>query len=167
MTIDSGSSGSVSASRDETTWRPSMGMNGISRGRAPVARMTAPASYEVPSTSTVWGEVSRPCPAMNSMLFFLSRNCTPLFIVEATVLSRATIFCQSGLISPSTVMPNDAALLQSAYTCALLTSALVGMQPQLRHTPPMSARSTTRRPSCAARMAATYPPGPLPMMMIS
>ena len=37
------------------------------------------------------------------------------------------------------------------------SSALVGMQPQLRHIPPISSRSTiaTLRPSCDARIAAT------------
>src|SRR5262245_29276646 len=44
------------------------------------------------------------------------------------------------------------------------SSALVGMQPQLRQMPPRCSRSTTAvfMPSCAARIAATYPPGPLP-----
>src|SRR6202521_4534095 len=43
------------------------------------------------------------------------------------------------------------------------------MQPQLRQTPPRYARSTIAvlNPSCAARMAVTYPPGPEPMMMMS
>lgn len=41
---------------------------------------------------------------------------------------------------------------------------LDGMQPTLRQTPPQYFGSTTavERPSCAARMAATYPPGPAP-----
>src|SRR6185437_16328580 len=44
------------------------------------------------------------------------------------------------------------------------SSALVGMQPQLRQMPPRCSRSTTAVfiPSCAARIAATYPPGPPP-----
>src|SRR6476661_7142541 len=49
-------------------------------------------------------------------------------------------------------------------TCADLSRALVGMQPQLRQMPPSDSRSITATfsPSCEARMAATYPPGPLP-----
>src|ERR687889_1601571 len=43
------------------------------------------------------------------------------------------------------------------------------MQPQLRQMPPRCSRSTTAvlNPSCAARIAATYPPGPPPMTMMS
>src|SRR3954465_1419332 len=42
--------------------------------------------------------------------------------------------------------------------------ALVGMQPQFRQMPPARSRSlqATLKPSCEARMAATYPPGPAP-----
>src|SRR5262249_39688184 len=49
-------------------------------------------------------------------------------------------------------------------TSALRSRALVGMQPQLRHTPPgrSSSTTTTDRPSWAQRMADTYPPGPVP-----
>jgi hypothetical protein len=41
---------------------------------------------------------------------------------------------------------------------------LDGIQPQFRHTPPSASRSTiaVRSPSCPARIAATYPPGPDP-----
>src|SRR6478609_4765203 len=47
---------------------------------------------------------------------------------------------------------------------ALRSSALEGMQPTLRQTPPQYFSSTTATvcPSCAARIAATYPPGPAP-----
>ena len=75
-------------------------MNGISRGRAPVARMTASASYAVPSTSTAPRPVTRPNPFIMSMLFFFIRKATPLLIVSATVRERATIFAKSGLASP-------------------------------------------------------------------
>src|SRR5262249_33650747 len=45
--------------------------------------------------------------------------------------------------------------------------ALLGMQPMRRHVPPRSCSFSTQatfRPNCAPRMAATYPPGPAPMM---
>src|SRR5262245_56158884 len=45
--------------------------------------------------------------------------------------------------------------------------ALLGMQPMRRQVPPRSCSFSTQatfRPNCAARMAATYPPGPAPMM---
>src|ERR1700738_3884740 len=62
-------------------------------------------------------------------------------------------------------MPNSlASLVQMGASSALRSSALDGMQPTLRHTPPQYLGSTTAvfSPSCAARMAATYPPGPAP-----
>src|SRR3954469_3414989 len=47
---------------------------------------------------------------------------------------------------------------------ALRSRALVGIQPTFRQTPPQyfSSTTATRLPSWAARMAATYPPGPAP-----
>src|SRR6185295_17806644 len=61
-------------------------------------------------------------------------------------------------------MPNSFARLKSPTTSAFRRSALVGMQPQLRQTPPGRSSSTvaTESPSWAQRMAATYPPGPVP-----
>ena len=81
----------------------------------------------------------------------------PESMVVATMRSRSTIFVQLGFTSPSISTPNAAAALQSANTCAERTRALVGIQPQLRHTPPASAFSTiaTRLPHWAARIAAT------------
>ena len=48
-------------------------------------------------------------------------------------------------------------------------SALDGMHPQLRHTPPTFSRSTSsvRTPSCPRRMAAVYPAGPPPITIAS
>jgi hypothetical protein len=47
---------------------------------------------------------------------------------------------------------------------AFFSSALDGMHPTLRQTPPQYFFSTTATflPSWAARIAATYPPGPAP-----
>ena len=55
-------------------------------------------------------------------------------------------------------MPKVLASLVSVWaSSALRSSALDGMQPTLRHTPPQYFSSTTAtlRPSCEARMAAT------------
>src|SRR5688572_10056303 len=68
------------------------------------------------------------------------------------------------------VSPHSFQSCATLRACACSRSALVGMQPQLRHVPPRTgARSTTAvlRPSCAARMAATYPPVPEPITMTS
>src|SRR3974377_210442 len=54
----------------------------------------------------------------------------------------------------------------SSNSSEACSSALDGMQPTFRHVPPNVARLSTTavlRPSCAARMAHTYPPGPVPM----
>src|SRR5688572_18052582 len=61
-------------------------------------------------------------------------------------------------------MPKSPARSTRWSTSALRSSALVGMHPQFRHTPPGRSSSTaaTERPSCAHRIAATYPPGPVP-----
>src|SRR6187402_207870 len=68
------------------------------------------------------------------------------------------------------LMPHSDASCAIFSACACSRSALVGMQPQLRHVPPSTGcRSTTAtvRPSCAARMAATYPPVPEPITTTS
>src|SRR6185436_19343351 len=76
---------------------------------------------------------------------------------------------QSMVTSP-TVMPKSFAFWIFCQMSAFSSSALVGMQPRCRHVPPRNgSRSTTPTlsPSCPARMPATYPPGPLPMMTTS
>src|SRR5947207_3238302 len=63
------------------------------------------------------------------------------------------------------LMPNVFASLPTMCTSsAFRSSAFDGMQPTLRQTPPQYFFSTTAvlKPSCAARIAATYPPGPAP-----
>ena len=54
-------------------------------------------------------------------------------------------------------------------TCADFNKALVGIHPQFKHTPPRDTYSTIAvfKPNCEARIAVTYPPGPLPITMTS
>src|SRR3954454_8159604 len=62
-------------------------------------------------------------------------------------------------------MPKGFASSRTRWASSALRSrALDGMQPTLRQTPPQYLDSTTATllPSWAARMAATYPPGPAP-----
>src|SRR5688572_20898757 len=61
--------------------------------------------------------------------------------------------------------PMAAASSGRAKVSATWISALDGMQPTFRQTPPTRSRSTrvTVRPAAAARRAAEYPPGPPPM----
>ncbi len=68
------------------------------------------------------------------------------------------------------VSPHSFAACATLSACACSSSAFVGMQPQMRQVPPSAFwRSTTAtfNPSCAARMAATYPPVPAPITTTS
>src|ERR1700683_1282091 len=73
---------------------------------------------------------------------------------------------KSTLTSPVWMPCSFAAPRISSITSAEFSSAFDGMHPQLRHTPPGRSRSTiaTFIFSCEARIAATYPPGPEPMI---
>src|SRR5690554_5454691 len=92
----------------------------------------------------------------------------PLLIPAATPLLRWIISPKLALTSP-TEMPYSAEWLIYSKTCALLSNALVGIQPQLRQIPPSSAASMTAvfKPNCEAQITATYPPGPLPTTITS
>ena len=59
--------------------------------------------------------------------------------------------------TPETVMPIVPECLSSSTSVLAAIMALLGMQPQFRHTPPMTSRSmhSVRWPSCARRIAAT------------
>ncbi len=69
----------------------------------------------------------------------------------------------------SALSPNSLARCIRWKISEVLSNALVGMHPQLRQMPPRCSRSitTVERPSCAARIAATYPPGPAPITATS
>ncbi len=117
----------------------------------------------VRATSIVCASTNEPRPCTSLILFFFIRKCTPLTRPSATERLRSNAAPKSKLTSPE--MPN---VLASAVTrcasSALRSNALDGMHPTLRHTPPQYFSSTTAtlRPSWAARIAATYPPGPAP-----
>ena len=106
---------------------------------------------------------SRPKPSMCVTLFFLKRCATPLFIWVTTRRLRSCAGPRS-YVTFSAMIPCRSPSFISLTRSALVRSALVGMQPMLRQTPPRWRSSThaTFIPSCAARIAATYPPGPLP-----
>ena len=96
-------------------------------------------------------------PQMTSTPFFLRRKPTPVLSSRATSRERSSMTLRSSVGAPGTTTPKLAASPTSWKISAERSSALVGMQPQLRQMPPRCACSTTavRRPSCAARMAAT------------
>ena len=141
----------------------SISMPGTLRGCDPVATMISFFAASVclsPSViSTMPLPARRPEPLIQSILFFLKRNSTPP-VSPLTILSlRAwTWFMSMPIAASPSVRPHSFQSRATLRACACSSSALVGMQPQLRQVPPRTgARSTTAvlRPSCAARIAAT------------
>ena len=111
---------------------------------------------------------SRPHPATSSTPFFRNRYAIPFAPWSATVRARRDACARSRRTSP-TVIPKSARCSTRAAYAALSSSALVGIHPTLLQTPPSCAASThaVRSLRCAARIAATYPPGPAPSTMTS
>ncbi|CPU64459.1 Uncharacterised protein [Mycobacteroides abscessus] len=134
---------------------------GSRRTFEPVAMMTlSNVTWSVePSasfTSSVCASRNVPRPSYSVILFFFMRKCTPLTRPSATVRERSNAAPKSKLTSPE--MPKVfASCWKMCASSALRRSALDGMQPTLRHTPPQYFSSTTAtdRPSWAARIAAT------------
>src|SRR5918996_5236495 len=73
------------------------------------------------------------------------------------------------MVAPFTEMPNCLACCTSSKTSATRRIDLAGMHASFRQRPPTLFFSTTAvfMPSWAARIAATYPPGPDPTTMQS
>ena len=154
-----------------TICSPSASKPGICRARAPVAKITClpviwllvfpviatchPAAVRLPNLAV---------PSMTTTLFFFNKWATPPDRRPATFRDLATTFSRLTEISPVTSIPNSDRWSRLWRNSAARNKALVGMQPQFRQMPPRCSFSTTQadRPSCAARMAATYPPGPPP-----
>src|SRR5882672_3300310 len=88
-----------------------------------------------------------------------------------TTVSLRFIIAGKSNLSPSQMMPCCANLFCAWENHSLESSrALLGMQPILRQVPPsvgIFSTQATRRPSCAARIAPTYPPGPAPITKTS
>ena len=157
-----GTSGSVSASVLCTMRRPSNVMPGSAAGLLPVAISTRFACSRrgapSPVTSTSWADTSRPTPAMRSTLFFLNSPSTPRVSSFTTCPLRAIIAGRSS-DTPATFTPCAAMPCAAISKCSLeSSSALLGMQPTLRHVPPSDgyfSMHAVRIPNCAARIAAT------------
>src|SRR4029077_7169301 len=110
-----------------------------------------------------------PQPCTHSTLFFLKRNSMPLACFLTILSLRARTLPQL-IFSPLTSKPSSAAFLKRSYTTAWCSSTLVRMQPPCRQGPPRNgsfSTTTVFNPSSPARMAATYPPGPLPIIATS
>ncbi len=156
-----GISGRSTASFALHTSLPSKANPGISTGRAPVATMNAGASSLVfsPSpadTSTAFGATNVAVPFTTSTPFPFSSVPTPPTSFFTTAFLNSRSFATSTL-GGSARMPRSPAPRISSTRFAAAMSALEGMHPQLRQTPPSASFSTSAvfLPSCASRIAAT------------
>ena len=107
----------------------------------------------------------RPVPWKCSILFLRKRNATPSTLPFTPSSLKAIICFRSSLGLTSIPMPPSAWPASSKRSDAC-SSAFEGMQPTLRQVPPCVARFSTTAtfmPSWLARIAHTYPPGPVPM----
>src|SRR5581483_204617 len=160
MMIDFGRFGSMICSSYVTMFWPFGTTPGTERTVAPVAmiRLSKVCSVLAPSFATEIevGEVRVPQPSISVILFFFIRKCTPLTMPADTARERSQVGPYDMVASPS--MPYLAfSWLSVCASSAFFSSALDGMQPTLRQTPPQYLSSTTATdlPSWAARMAAT------------
>ena len=137
-------------------------------GRVPDAIRIFWAFISWPPTEIVFSPTNLPSCG-NSFGLSISENArlmpsesesTMLFVL-LTIFSKSTEYSL-------TFMPNCPAPLIVSATSALCISSFEGMQPRLRHVPPILAFSiiATRRPSCATAFA-TSRPEPLPMTIKS
>ena len=116
-------------------------------------------------TSTVLGAVKTASPWMLVTPFILSSAPTPCVSVLVIWFLWAMI-CGKSTSIPFVRTPSSAPCSRiSRISSALRKRHFVGMQPLFRQVPPSFSFSTsvTAAPSWAARIAATYPPGPPPM----
>ena len=107
---------------------------------------------------------------MRATLFFLSKASIPLARLATTSSLRAIMVARSRA-TPSTLTPWTArSWPASSYLWLDSSRAFDGMQPTRRQVPPsFDSFSTTaaESPAWAARIAATYPPGPPPITIAS
>ena len=121
-------------------------------------------------TDSALGEVKVASPIITVTLLPLSNCATPPDILSHTDCFQACSFLKSSWISLGKSKPMvGPSCIMRWRKCAAVIMAFDGMQPTFKHTPPMNSRSTITVffPSCAARIAATYPPGPAPITQTS
>src|SRR5699024_4836744 len=118
----------------------------------------------VPGTGEkILGPNIRPNPSITSIFPFFINVWTPLYKLSTTL---AFLDCTSGkfkVISFASIPKSELAFVWR-YTSALRNKALEGIHPLCKQVPPSFSASTmaTCLPSCAALIAATYPPVPPP-----
>ena len=110
-----------------------------------VTRSVEPSAF---LTSMVFASTNEPRPSYSVTLFFFIKKWMPLTCVSATLRLRSHATPKSNVTSPE--IPNRSALwLNVCARSAFLRSALEGMQPTFRQTPPQyfSSMTATERPS--------------------
>ncbi len=120
----------------------------------------------LPETSILPVPKILPVPWRTSILFFFIRKSTPLTLPSMPCCLKFIIEGKSSF-GAGTLTPIFAKLWAASSNISdACNSAFDGMQPILRQVPPSVAffsTTATFMPSCAARIAQTYPPGPVPM----
>src|SRR5580693_9217358 len=129
---------------------------------------TASASISCPPVTTVCGAASTPVPSMTLTPSAASRPATSADWARARDRIRAFSRWASTAAPGPTWMPSAAELSRAAIRAELAIRVLEGTQSVRTHAPPRPSRSitVTAAPSCAATRAASYPPGPPPIMTI-
>ena len=130
----SGTSGSSSAPV-ESTIRGSSGRSGSATACEPTAMIACSKATSVPSTSSVFAPVNFAVPCTTSTLRVLAMPAEAVGeLLHGAVLERAhAVEVDLGLAEGD---PRAGASSASASTSARCSSALEGMQPTLRQTPP-------------------------------
>jgi hypothetical protein len=165
----SGMSSRSSAPVESITRGSSCGTNGSFTGSDPAAmiaesKLTVVVDPSGPATDTMLGEVKVPVPTTVWTLRCLASPVRPPVSLPTTPSFQVRSASRS-MFGEENEIPWAAISLVSAMTLAACSSALDGMQPTLRQTPPSGPREstiTTFLPRSAARNAAVYPPGPAP-----
>ena len=114
----------------------------------------------------VFEPVKLAVPSIRSTLFFLNNPAMPVARVSTTFSFRAMSTGKS-MATLSHLMPIRLKRSRAVTNFSVVSSSvLLGMHPTRRQVPPSFGSFSTHStfmPSCAARMAAVYPPGPDPM----
>ena len=166
-----GTFSSDSAPVDDTTRFSSISMPFSRAISEPVAMTmflvsTVCALPSLPVTSTLPAPRILPLPLMTSILFFFIRNSTPLTLPSMPCCLKFIIDGRSSFGAETLTPILAKECPASSNISEACSSAFDGMQPTLRQVPPSVAffsTTATFMPSCAARTAQTYPPGPVPM----
>ncbi len=160
----------VSSSTPSEFITPSFSTPGMGTltGALPVARIMFFALYDLPSTSKAVEVTSLALPVTTSTLCPRKRPAIPRLNFATTSFFRSAILAKSKF-TLSAVTPKPSLCNICSKSSALCKNAFVGIHPLLRHVPPKSLFSTriVLLPSCDARIAAIYPPGPPPITATS